>query len=520
LLRCSNQTARALRLTPDYAFRALVRHPLSRWSTLALISATMLLAGCESKSNRAIKNEIRSDRAFQAGRYREALKAMQKSLDADENDSGRWLKMGRVREALNLYSGAAAAYQHALDLQPDNLEALQRLAVLAIRGGKYEDAKRYVEPLLVLDPNNQIGLLTAGAIALANREFDTVERISAQIIQIDPNRADGYIMRSRLLDMQGRSGQAARLLEERAKLDPGNADLLLQLMGLYRKMGDRDGIRTTAIRLMPLFPDDPRYAMEAARGYYAQGDTERADQIIDDLRTRYANNSGLMRAIAEFWRASLPPRVAATRIAAAAEKAPIPVRIALARTILSMGEPATAIRLLQPVTTTDVSAATIDAHALMARALLAAGRNDAAEAKVGNVLGFDRKNPEGRLVRARLRLAQGRFREAATDAGVVVADDDGNSEAALLVAQVYAREGKALLAASAFGNARRNFPDDTVIAKAEIDWLIGQRRVDEAVQRASGFLLAHRGSVAAEQLYADTCRSAGPGMCRRQGDQG
>lgn len=483
---------------------------------LALLGTGVLLGGCESQADKAVKNEIRSDRAFQAGRYRDALKAMQKAIDADENDSRRWLKMGRVREALGLYSGAASAYQHSLDLQPDNLEALQRLAVLAVRGGKYDDAKRYVDPLLVLDPNNQIGLLTSGAIALSARQFDDVERISGQIIQNDPDRPDGYIMRSRLLDMQGKSVAAAQLLEERAKLDPSNPDLLLQLMSLYRKIGDRDGVRATAIRLMPVFPDDPRYAMEAARAYHAKGDTARADQIIDGLRKRYANSPSLMRAIAEFWRATLPSRVAGERIAAAAANSPTSVRLALARTILSMGETAAAIRLLQPLTASGVAADTIDAHALMARALFAAGRTDAAEAKVGEVLGFDSQNPEARLVRARLRLNQKRYREAATDAEVVVADDDKNSEAALLVAQVYARSGQSLLAASAFGNARRSFPDDTDIARAEIDWLIAQDRTEEAAQRASGFLQAHRGSGAAEQLYADTCRSAGPGACRLQ----
>jgi tetratricopeptide (TPR) repeat protein len=480
------------------------------------LSAALLIGGCEPKADRALKNEIRSDRAFQAGRYADALKSMKAALDADENNSQRWLKMGRVREALNQYSAAAAAYQHALDLQPDNMEALQRLAVLAVRGAKYEEAKQYVQPLLVLDPSNPIGLLTGGAIALAQRDFDDAARISSQIIQLDPSRPDGYIMRARMLDLQGRTKEATRLLEERAKLDPANPDLLLQLMSLYQKGGDVDGIRATAIRLMPLFPDDPRYAMEAARAYRAQGDGAQADRIIDGLRTRYANSASVMQSIANFWLASVARPEASERIIAAASSAPPGVRSTLARTLLTSGDSAAAVRLLTPLAATPVSAATIESHALMARALLAAGRVDSAEAKVGQVLAFDPQNAEGRLVRARLRLQQGRFREAVTDAELVAADDDNNSEAALLVADIYARQGKTYLAAGAFGNARQRFPDDPQIAQAEIRWLIGQNRGSEAAQRASGFLQAHRNASSAQKLYAETCKVTGGEECRQQ----
>jgi tetratricopeptide (TPR) repeat protein len=476
--------------------------------------ATVAITGCTPKAEKADGYEALHDRLMTVRAFPAALKSIQKAIEYDPDNAQRWLKLARVRDRLSQPAAAATAYQRALDLQPDNIEALQNLSVLAVRAREYDLARRYIEPLLLLSPNDRTGLLTKGAAAIGQRRFDEASSAAESLIETDPSLSDGYILKARLLDTTGKTREAAKLMAERSQSDPSNKDILTQLLSLYRKLGDRDGVRETAIRLMPLMPDDPRYAMEAARAFKAKGDVTRAGEIVDQLKSRFAKSPGVMVAIADFWRNTLPATAASAQIAEAAKTAPLPVKVALARSLIGMGQAATAVEVLQPVTRGEITARTVEAHALFARALLAAGRPADADMRVAAVLAFDEGQPEALIVSTRRLLDQRRFREAANTVQRVISDDETNEEAALLLADVYVAQGNDLLAGGAFGSARQNFPDSIALLRSEVRWLRQEGRVEEAAQRATSFLTRNRGNVVAKQIRADLCRGSTSPTCQ------
>ena len=121
------------------------------------------------------------------------------------------------------------------------------------------------------------------------------------------------------------------------------------------------------------------------------------------------------------------------------------------------------------------------------------------------MLEFDKANPEALLVRARIKLLAKDYRGAFTDAQLVANDDDKNEEAALLVAQIYTAQGNQVLAAGAYGTARQKFPDSAEVLKAEVDWLLSQKRIEEAAQHAVSFYHDHPRSGPAAQTVHRVC---------------
>jgi tetratricopeptide (TPR) repeat protein len=473
------------------------------------LAFALLAASCQSGIQQADDLEASYDLAYGNGDYRQAAELIQKALDYDDDSARRWLKFARAREALGILPGAASAYQQALDLEPDNIEALERLATLTTRRGDYVAAQRYVEPLLLLQPENQVGLLAAGGVALSKRDFSKADQFAARLIQVVPDRADGYILRARSLDLQGKPADAIPIVLDRVSKDPRNSDLLVELIALYREVGDDQGIRDTATKLYPLFPNDVTIALDAARAYQARGEALRAQAILSRIRIRRGTDPVVMAQVADFWRNNAPPDAAIAEIVRLAETARPPVRTVLARTILDMGRPQTTLALLQPLVRTGMSAISADSHSLFARALLATGRSDDALAKANQILAIDRHNAEALIVRARIRAERRDYRNAATDVQLVLADDSANVEAALILARIYASQGNQIQAASVYSSARQRAPDSMDLIKGEIDWLLGRSKRDDAVDRASGFLQAHRGNAAAWQLYVYTCRRTG-----------
>jgi tetratricopeptide (TPR) repeat protein len=486
---------------------------LRRLMLVPVLLLSLGLASCDSGMEKADAWEGQYDRMFANQAYPAALMAIKKSISYDDRTARRYIKLAELQLQVGQSAGAAASFQAALDLEPDNIEALQNLSILAVRGGQFDAAQHYIDPLLALSPNDPAGLLASGMIALGERRFKDALALSERTIGALPDRAEGYVLKAKALDGMGQTREAIAMLEKRAAVAENPKDILYQIMSFYRRTGNLQGIRATAIRMMPLFPDDPRYALEAARAYVAKGQQDKAKAIIDDLLRRFHNNADLLIAIGNFWRDTQSIEVARSELLRIATGAPPRVRSALADQLIDMGDPQHALKLLASLAPAEISGRNVDAQTHYARALLATGQVAQAQAKVAAVLDFDQSNPEALLIRSRIKLLAKDYRGAFTDAQLVTNDDDSNEEGALLVAQIYAAQGNQVLAAGAFGNARQKFPDSTDALKAEVDWLLSQKRNEEAAQRAVAFYHIHPRSGPAKTIYDDTCRKTRAMAC-------
>ncbi len=480
-----------------------------------LLGLALAVSACASGSiERADAYEAQFDRLMALRAYPAALASINKAIAHDDTNPRRYTKRAELQLSIGRPSDAVGSFQQALDLQPDNIEALQNLAILAARSGKEDIARRYIDPLMALSPNDPAALLASGTLALAqNHPADTL-KFSDRFIALLPNNAEGYAMKARALDGLGRTAEAIGLLEKRAATVSDSRGLLLPLMSLYRRDGNLEGIRNTAIRLMPLYPDDPRYALESARAYAARGRPDRARAITGDLVRRYAGNADVLIAVADLWREVGSAEQGRAELLDIAARSSPRIRAVLADKLTDMGDPQAAAQMLAPLAPADVTSDNVDAQARYARALFAAGRSGPARAKVDAVLAFDRSNAVALLISARLKFQARDYRGAVTDAQLVSSDDDQNAEAALLIPRIYAAQGNQILAAGAFGSARRNFPDSAVISRAEIDWLLAQGRNEEAAQRAAAFFHTHPRSGPASQTYRYVCVHTRAETCR------
>jgi predicted Zn-dependent protease len=489
------------------------------WMMLTALVALLGLAGCHSKIEKSDAYEALYDREMSVKAYPAALESISRAVKLDDNEPRRWLKLAKVQDLVNSSSAAAVSYQRALDLEPTNIEALENLAVLSVRAGQFGLAKEYIDPLLLLQPNDLAGLLTSGAVAMNDRRFADAEKIANSIITQAPALEEGYILRARILELSGRPRDAIALLEERQNTDPANNDVPRELMNMYRRQGDRDGIRRTSIGLHEKFPDDTKYALEAVRALHATGRDNEARALIMQLAQNHTDSLSVMTAVAGIWRDIEARPAAIDQIATLAAKTPPRVRATLADMLTSMGEPARAADLLAFVANQPVTVGNVDIQASYARALYALGRTADLQSKVDALLAFDQTNPGGLLLRARIELARGDFMKAATDAGVVASDDSTNEEAALLLASIYAGQGNDVLAAKAFGEARDNFPASAGVLDVQTKWLLSRKRNKDATDIAAAFAHAHPRQFDGWRVYRDICTVTGNAACAAEARQ-
>ncbi len=80
-----------------------------------------------------------------------------------------WLRLARLNMQTRDYPGAYDGYSHAIELEPNNMDALQNLAELSMAAGRLEDAHKHADRVLELDPRNIRGQLVNGYLALPGK---------------------------------------------------------------------------------------------------------------------------------------------------------------------------------------------------------------------------------------------------------------------------------------------------------------------------------------------------------------
>lgn len=126
--------------------------------------------------------------------------------ERDEPDAEEWYDLGCDLE-LSSIDEAKAAYENALELDPDHVDAHVNLGRLLHEDGAPAAAEKHYRAALELDPEHETATFNLGVA----------------------------------LEDLGRLREAAIAYERALKLDPDNADAHFNLAGIYERRGDKAG---------------------------------------------------------------------------------------------------------------------------------------------------------------------------------------------------------------------------------------------------------------------------------------
>lgn len=492
--------------------------PLFRLRIATALALATLAAACGPNVPKADSYEQTADGMMASGAFVPAMGMMERSIKSDPNEPRRWVKLGRAQRAADQPALAAMSYQRALDLDPANIEALENMAVLLVRAGRYDEAKGYVDPLMALQPDDIAGLLSLGAIAMFRQQYTDALKYADKLIQAAPSSIGGYTLKARVLASQGKMAEAAQVLSQQVALNPTDQDLALQLLEFYKSAKDVRGIRNTSKILAALQPNDPRYQMEVVRSLHAERKEDEANALLAKLIQQYRGNADMMRAVALYWKGSLPRDKALAKIADLTSKIGGHAKATLADMLIDDGLAATSVKLLAADAAGDVTPSNTDLHAVYARGLLRIGNVGGARVAAGKVLDFDYSNPVALVVRAHITLATKDYPAALTDAQLALSADRRSQEALMLIPEIYDAMGKKVLAESAWGDAQAALRSSGVVNRGWANWLLKQKRQDDALQVVSTFARGNPTDRDEWIFYRDLCVAA-KNRCAEQAKQ-
>lgn len=125
------------------------------------LEALQLLQSEDAKAPDRLDIQVALGNTYvRAGKYDLALaqfEKVQKLLDpADKRNADIYLRIGETYRRMGNSPAAIEALRHALELMPDNLQALSTLALVLDGAGQGDEAAALYERILALDPNNGV----------------------------------------------------------------------------------------------------------------------------------------------------------------------------------------------------------------------------------------------------------------------------------------------------------------------------------------------------------------------------
>ncbi len=272
------RTQEAIRLLESVVRQAPLH--AGAWAFLAdLYAGEEQFAAAEEAFNRAIAAKPDYAAAYSGlgrslaalGRNRDALSAFEASIRLHPTAS-RYVLLADVQGSLEANSAAEQSLRRALELEPDNEEAMLNLALLR-RDQDHQEALTLLKNATKIDPLNSIILRELGFELARTGRLEDAQHHLESARTIDPTDAWTHLYLAKLYHASGADDEAEREHHEAVRLSPLSA-LFLQQLGSFELEQNRADRAIVHLReAQVLEPEDAEGAFLLGKALIAAGAT-------------------------------------------------------------------------------------------------------------------------------------------------------------------------------------------------------------------------------------------------------
>jgi tetratricopeptide (TPR) repeat protein len=140
------------------------------------------------------------------------------------DDPKAHVELGNQCAEIRDYAGAAAAYRHALTLQPTSPEVLKDLGAVLHLMGRHTEAQTALELAVRLQPDLHDAWRNLGVVHAASAEWRRAARSFRHALRLNPSWCDGHRFLSVALHHAGHTEEAVQEAQEAVELQPDSID--------------------------------------------------------------------------------------------------------------------------------------------------------------------------------------------------------------------------------------------------------------------------------------------------------
>ena len=186
-----------------------------------------------------------------SGKFKEALVAMQKSIQLAPQDLECHNNLGLTLKELGRFEEAEESFKKVIRLKPDHIFAHNQLGLTLKELGRFEEAEESCKQAIKLKPDFLDAHNNLGNIFLKLKKFIEAEKSYRQVIKLNPNYAIGYCNLGITLKQLGKFDEAEKNYKRAIKLKPDFIEAYDALSFVMNLKGDlTSGLKFYEYRLL------------------------------------------------------------------------------------------------------------------------------------------------------------------------------------------------------------------------------------------------------------------------------
>ena len=230
-----------------------------------------------------------------------AIEQYKKLSELQPKDVDVWVDLGRLNKILQKSPEAEAAYNKALEIEPDNEDALIGLAVVYQDLGDRAKVSEILRRIVASDPSPNT--LTALARSYEQQdEYGLAAETYRQAVAMTPDNAALQQALAQNLAMSGHQDEALEIYQKLVEKDPSDAESHLRISQIYTRKGEFDKAWAELQEAKKSAPDSTEVLYHEINLLESMGKTSdaiaRLKELLDNSRkTTYSTGERANRAL-------------------------------------------------------------------------------------------------------------------------------------------------------------------------------------------------------------------------------
>jgi tetratricopeptide (TPR) repeat protein len=228
---------------------------------------------------------------FQRGYYEQAGDAFQAALRANPASAEAAYGIGSVYLQQNKNAEARETFEHVLTLHagyPDTMpNTWNNLGILATRGSRMDEAVSYFQHALELNPDYLIALNNLGNAYRELQQWDKAREALEHAIAVGPEDAEANYNLGMVDAQTGDNARAEQFLKKALQYRPDYPEALNNLGILYVRTQRVDDAVSLFEQCMNIAPEFDKAYLSLARVYAIEGEREKARNVLAQLLVQH-----------------------------------------------------------------------------------------------------------------------------------------------------------------------------------------------------------------------------------------
>lgn len=178
------------------------------------------------------------------------------------------------------FQEAEKLYKTVLQQDPNNLNALNLLGVLAYQFKQYEPAKQLIQKALTLRPDFPEALNNLGNIYLDQGNLEKAKELLEKALELSPHFLDPVFNLGVIFENEEALDQAEAMYRRCLEINPRYYNAYTNLGVLYLNAKNYDAALEIFNKQMELYPDEGEVKSNIGLLYYRQGDVLEAEKWL------------------------------------------------------------------------------------------------------------------------------------------------------------------------------------------------------------------------------------------------